>query len=224
VKGAAQGARALVFNDNTWATPLYFQPLRHGADVAIQAATKYIVGHSDAMLGVVTANADAWERLHDGFVTLGTNPGSEEVFLGLRGLRTLEVRLERHMRNALEIAAWLQQRPEVEEVLYPALPSSPGHDLWKRDFSGASGLFSVTLRTGCAASLAAMIDGLEYFGIGFSWGGYESLILPFDVSGYRSVRKWDSSKLALRLHIGLEDPGDLKADLEAGFERLKSAG
>ena len=220
---AAHARGAVVIVDNTWATPLYFKPFAHGADVSIQAATKYIVGHADAMLGAITttpAVTKAVARVHD---ELGLCPGPEDVFLGLRGVRTLSVRLERHQTSGLAMAEWLAARPEVERVLHPALPSDPGHALWKRDFTGASGLFSIVLRPCSRASLAAMLDGLELFGMGYSWGGYESLILPFDPSAYRSATTWHAEGPGLRLHIGLEDVADLKADLDAGFARLRSA-
>jgi cystathionine beta-lyase len=208
--------------DNTWASPLYFKPFQHGVDVSIQAATKYIVGHADAMLGAVTANARAARHVERACGLLGACPGSEETFLGLRGLRTLDVRLERHQRSGLEMARWLAARPEVARVLHPALPSDPGHALWKRDFLGASGLFSVILKPAPKAALAAMLDGLELFGMGYSWGGYESLVIPFDPMPYRTATKWKAEGQALRFHIGLEDVEDLKRDLEAGFARLKS--
>ncbi len=220
---AAHARGAVVITDNTWATPLYFKPFEHGADVSIQAATKYIVGHADAMLGAITtspATTKAVARVHD---ELGLCPGPEDVYLGLRGLRSLSVRLERHHKSGLAIAEWLAARPEVERVLHPALPNDPGHALWKRDFTGASGLFSIVSRPCSRASLAAMLDGLELFGMGYSWGGYESLILPFNPSAYRSATTWHAQGPGLRLHIGLEDVEDLKADLEAGFAKLRSA-
>lgn len=208
--------------DNTWATPLYYRPLAQGADVSIQAGTKYIVGHADAMLGAVTANKRAERHIEQAKVLLGVCPGSEETYLGLRGLRTLDVRLDRHKRSALEVARWLETRPEVARVLHPALASNPGHAIWKRDFSGASGLFSVILKPASKKAIAAMLDGLELFGMGYSWGGYESLIIPFDPTSYRTATSWKAEGPALRLHIGLEDVRDLMADLEAGFARLKS--
>jgi len=207
--------------DNTWATPLFFKPIAHGVDVSIQAATKYIVGHADAMLGALTANARAEKSIERAKEALGVCPGSEETYLGLRGLRTLAVRLERHQRSGLEIARWLEKRPEVARVLHPALPGDPGHALWKRDFMGASGLFSIVLKPVSEGAIAAMLDGLELFGMGYSWGGYESLIVPFDPSSYRTATRWAAEGPALRLHIGLDDPADLIADLEAGFARLR---
>ena len=210
--------------DNTWATPLYFKPLAHGADISIQAATKYVVGHADAMLGIVTANERAAPFIAKAHEDLGLCAGPEDCFLGLRGLRSMGVRLARHQASAIEIAHWLEQRPEVARVLHPALPSHPGHEIWRRDFSGASGLFSIVLRTCSREALAAMLDGLALFGMGYSWGGFESLIVPFDPAPYRTATSWTADGPALRLHIGLDDPEDLKADLEAGFARLSAAG
>ena len=217
---AAHAAGAVVILDNTWATPLFFKPFAHGVDVSIQAATKYIVGHADAMLGAITASEEASRavaKVHEDF---GLCPGPEDVYLGLRGLRSLGVRLERHQKSALELARWLAGRPEVARVLHPGLPGDSGHDLWKRDFTGASGLFSIVLKPVPHASVAAMLDGLSLFGMGYSWGGFESLILPFDPSAYRTATTWQAKGPALRLHVGLEAVEDLKADLEAGFARL----
>jgi cysteine-S-conjugate beta-lyase len=209
--------------DNTWASPLFCKPFALGADVSIQAATKYIVGHADALLGSITSNSRAATMIERATGTLGVCPGSEETFLGLRGLRTLDVRLKRHEANAMEIAAWLTKRKEVARVLYPALPDDPGHALWKRDFSGASGLFSIVLKPCSEQAVARMLDGLQLFGMGYSWGGYESLVIPFDPSSYRTATRWAASGPALRLHIGLEDVSDLIADLDAGFARLTAS-
>ena len=217
---AAHEAGAVVIMDNTWATPLFFQPLAHGVDVSIQAATKYIVGHADAMLGAITASEKAARAVEAAHADLGLCPGPEDAYLGLRGLRTLGVRLARHQQSGLELARWLGSRPEVARVLHPALPSDPGHALWKRDFTGASGLFAIILKPAPHAGLAAMLDGLRLFGMGYSWGGFESLILPFNPSAYRTATTWQAEGPALRLHVGLEDLDDLKADLDAGFARL----
>ncbi len=206
--------------DNTWASPLYFRPFDHGVDVSIQAATKYIVGHADAMLGAITSNAKAAPHVARTKELLGVNPGSEETYLGLRGLRTLVTRLTQHQRAGIEMAQWLEARSEVARVIHPALPSHPQHDIWKRDFLGASGLFAIILKPVSKTALAAMLDGLKLFGMGFSWGGYESLVIPFDPTSYRTATKWEAEGPALRLHIGLEDVEDLKADLDAGFKRL----
>ena len=210
--------------DNTWATPVLFKPLAFGVDYSINAATKYIVGHSDAMLGVVTTREELFEPLKIVANGVGNCAGSEELYLGLRGLRTLDVRLERHGRNALQLAQWFDARPEIDRVLYPALPSCPGHEYWKRDFNGASGLFTVIFgRDYPRNALAAMIDGLEHFMLGASFGGYESLVLPINPAEFRTNAAWETPGPCIRFHVGLEDPGDLIADLESGFERLNAA-
>lgn len=208
--------------DNTWASPLYFKPFEHGVDVSIQAATKYIVGHADAVLGAVTSNARAAKFIAHAKDQLGICPGSEETYLGLRGLRTLPTRLAQHHRSALQVASWLEARPEVSRVLHPGLPSHPQHQIWKRDFLGASGLFSVVLSPVRQEAVHALLDGLALFGIGLSWGGYESLIIPFDAKGYRSAKPWEAEGPTLRIHIGLEDPEELCSDLDAGFARLSA--
>ncbi len=210
--------------DNTWATPLYCKPLALGADIALMAATKYIVGHADAMLGLITASERAAPFLSRAHEDLGLTAGPEDCFLGLRGLRTLGVRLTRHGESALTIARWLEQQPEVARVIHPALPSHPGHAIWKRDFTGSSGLFSIILNPVSKTALAAMLDGLALFGMGFSWGGYESLIIPFDAASNRTATNWAPEGPALRLHIGLEDIKDLRADLRAGLDRLHASG
>ena len=218
----AHAAGAVVILDNTWATPLYFKPFAHGADVSIQAATKYIGGHADIMLGSITTTKKSSAAIAKTHEDLGLCVGPEDVYLGLRGLRTLAVRLDRHQKSALELARWLAQRPEVARVIHPALPEDPGYALWKRDFSGASGLFSVILNPFSRQSVAAMLDGLSLFGMGYSWGGFESLIIPFDPRDYRTATTWNAEGPALRLHVGLEDVEDLKADLDAGFARLNA--
>ena len=210
--------------DNTWATPLLFRPLDFGVDLSVNAATKYLVGHSDAMLGVISMRAELFEKVKITANFMGSCPGSDECYLGLRGLRTLAVRLKQHETNALGVAEWFRSRPEVNRVLYPALPDDPGHAIWKRDFSGASGLFSVILEPASEAQVAAMVDDLEHFGLGASWGGYESLVLPFDPTDYRTATEWRAAGPCLRFHIGLENPDDLIADLEAGFARMHAAG
>jgi cystathionine beta-lyase len=221
---AAHEVDAVVILDNTWATPLYFKPFTHGVDVSIQAATKYIVGHADAMLGAITASEKTVRAVEKAHEDLGLCPGPEDAYLGLRGLRTLGVRLARHQQSALELARWLEARPEVERVLHPGLPTDPGHALWSRDFTGASGLFAFVLKPVSHTALAAMLDGLTLFGMGYSWGGFESLILPFDPREFRTATKWQAEGPAIRLHVGLEDVEDLKADLEAGFARLAGRG
>ena len=219
---AAHKRGICVLMDNTWATPIFFPPHARGVDIAIEAGTKYLSGHSDLLLGLISANAEYWPRLN-AFVDLyGIPPGPDDTFLALRGLRTMELRLRESGRQALEIARWLQTRPEVLRVMHPALPDDPGHEIWKRDFLGSSGLFSVVLAPASDAAVAAMLDGLELFGLGFSWGGYESLVIPFDCTSYRTATRWAPGGPTIRLQIGLEDVEDLKADLEAGFARLKA--
>ena len=222
IAAAAHDHGALVLCDNTWGTPLYFAAIGKGVDVVIHAATKYITGHSDAMLGAISANDAAWPALRDTWQALGNCAGTEEIYIGLRGLRTMAVRLERQMAAGIEIAGWLRGRAEVAEVLHPALAGAPGHELWKRDFSGACGLFSIVLKPVAQKKVHAMLDSLALFGLGYSWGGYESLIIPFDPSQYRTATQWSAKGPALRLHVGLEDVADLKADLARGLEKLRS--
>ena len=209
--------------DNTWATPVFFRPLAHGVDISIQACTKYIVGHADAMLGAITCNERVAKYVNQAKETLGTSAGSEEVFLGLRGLRTLDVRLHRHQESGLKLARWLKSRPEVLSVLHPGLESDPGHALWQRDFSGASGLFGVILKPVEEDALARFLDCMQLFGMGYSWGGYESLLIPVRPENYRTATTWAPGGPTLRLHIGLEDPDDLIADLEAAMRALADA-
>jgi cystathionine beta-lyase len=214
---------ACVLMDNTWATPLLFSPHAHGVDIAIEAGTKYLSGGSDLLLGLTSANETWWRRLRDTYDAFAMVAGPEDVFLGLRGLRTMSLRLREHEKQGLEMARWLAARPEVERVLHPGLESDPGHAIWKRDFKGASGLFSIILKPASADAVAAMLDGLELFGMGYSWGGFESLVIPFDCREYRTATTWEAGP-ALRFHIGLEDTDDLKADLDAGFARLRATG
>jgi cysteine-S-conjugate beta-lyase len=220
---AAHARGAVVIMDNTWATPLFFKPLSRGVDAVVHAATKYIVGHSDVMLGVISVRDEHWRQVKTAVHMLGHGAAPDDCYLALRGLRTLSVRLARHQASALRIAQWLQQRPEVERVLYPALPEHPGHALWKRDFTGASGLLSVLLKPRPKAAVDALLDGMRLFGMGASWGGYESLILPVHPEATRTAHPWTEAGALLRLHVGLEDPADLTADLEQGFERLGAA-
>jgi cystathionine beta-lyase len=212
----AHGASVLM--DNTWATPLFFQPLRHGVDLSIQAATKYIGGHADVMLGYVAANERHAARLHQVHGDLGLYASGDDCFLGLRGLRTLTVRLARHQETALTLALWLQARPEISRILYPPLEGDTGHVLWKRDFTGACGLFGLVLKPVPDAAVAAFVDGLQHFGIGYSWGGFESLIVPAHIK--RTAKPFVAEGPVLRIHAGLEDAGDLIADLEQGLKRL----
>lgn len=214
---AAHSAGALVMMDNTWATPLYFKPLDHGADISIHAATKYPGGHSDVLLGTVSANEAHWQRLHDAFTTLGCCAGPDDVYQVLRGLRTMGLRLEHHQRSALAIAEWLEKQSGVARVLHPALPSHPDHALWKRDFAGSSGIFSVVLAGGGQSQAHAFLDALEIFGLGYSWGGYESLAVPVFL-GDRVVAKGPYEGPVMRLQIGLEDIEDLKADILRGLQ------
>jgi cysteine-S-conjugate beta-lyase len=223
IAGVAHDKGALVLMDNTWATPLYFRPLDHGVDLAIQAGTKYIGGHSDVMLGTVSANAATVTALKNTVRHTGLCEGPDDVYLGLRGLRTLSVRLERHYRSGLAVARWLEQRPEVLRLLHPALPSHPGHAIWKRDFIGASGLFSMVLKPVPQKAVYAFLDTLELFGIGASWGGYESLAIPFDCAPLRTATDWQPGGPTVRFHIGLEAVEDLLADLERGFAALAAS-
>jgi cystathionine beta-lyase len=223
VASVAHERGALVIDDNTWATPLYHRSLEQGVDISIQAATKYIGGHSDIMFGTISANAKAWPGIAEAIRLTGVCAGPDDVFLALRGLRTLAVRLAQHHRSGLEMARWLATRPEVIQVLHPALESDPGHAIWKRDFTGASGLFSIVLRPAPQKAVDALLDAVKLFGMGYSWGGFESLVIPFDCAGYRSATKWAPGGPTLRLHIGLENVGDLKADLERGFAAFNAA-
>ncbi|MBI1211183.1 MAG: cystathionine beta-lyase [Alphaproteobacteria bacterium] len=221
ISQAAHKGDAVVIADNTWATPLLFDAFAHGVDMTLHAATKYIVGHSDAMLGVVTANNATWKQLRDTHGNLGMHVGPDDVYLGQRGLRTMAIRLKQHEETALALAHWLQRRAEVARVLYPALPDDPGHSLWRRDFTGASGLFGVELKPVSHTALASMLDHLELFGMGWSWGGYESLMVPAHPT--RTARPLKTEGPLLRIHAGLEAVDDLIADLDAGFARLNNA-
>jgi cystathionine beta-lyase len=223
ISAIAHARGALVIDDNTWATALYHRSLEQGVDISMQAATKYIGGHSDIMFGTIAANAEAWPLVAEAIQLLGVCAGPDDVFLALRGLRTLSVRLAQHHRSGLEMARWLAGRPEVVGVLHPALESHPGHAIWKRDFTGASGLFSIVLQPKPQAAVDALLDTVKLFGMGYSWGGFESLAIPFDCAPYRTATEWAPGGPALRLHIGLEDVEDLKADLEGGFAAFNAA-
>ena len=212
---------ALVAMDNTWATPMFFRPLEHGVDISIQAGTKYLAGHSDLVIGMITTATDELFRtIADQTFAFGDTASPDDCFLALRGMRSLSVRLKRQSESAMRIARWLDARPEVKRVLYPALESDPGHALWKRDFEGASSLFGLALHTADEAAVARMVNGLELFRIGSSWGGYESLVAYNRMPIPRVVIPWTETPFLLRVHVGLEDPDDLVADLEAGFGRL----
>ncbi len=209
--------------DNTWASPILCQPFELGVDISIQAATKYICGHSDVMLGTASANARHWPQLREHSYLLGYCASADDVYLAARGLRTLGVRLAQHQRNTLQIIEWLAKRPEIETILHPALPQHPGHDLFVRDFSGSNGLFSFVLKQGDLAAVTAFVEGMQHFKMGFSWGGYESLVLAnLDVQALRTATLWPYKGPLIRLHIGLEDPTDLIADLSAAFDRLQT--
>ena len=223
IAAVAHARGALVIDDNTWATALYHRSLDQGVDISMQAATKYVGGHSDIMFGTISANARTWPMISEAIRLLGVCAGPDDVFLALRGLRTLAVRLAQHHRSALEIARWLKTRPEVLRVLHPALESDPGHAIWKRDFTGASGLFSIVLKPAPQEAVDALLNAVKLFGMGYSWGGFESLIIPFDCAPYRTATRWAPGGPALRLHIGLENVDDLKGDLERGLAAFNAA-
>jgi cystathionine beta-lyase len=220
IAAAAHKRGALVLMDNTWASPLYFKALEKGVDLSIHSGSKYIGGHSDLMLGTVSANKDALARLKETVYGMGLCVGPDDMNLGLRGLRTLSVRLARHHQSGLAVARWLEARPEVLRVLHPALPSNPGHALWRRDFTGACGLFGVVLKPVPQQAVLAFLNALTLYGMGASWGGFESLAIPFDVTSVRTAIQWAPGGPCVRLHIGLEDVSDLIADLERGFAAL----
>jgi cystathionine beta-lyase len=214
---------ATVIMDNTWASPIFFRPLEHGVDVSIHAATKYISGHSDLMLGIATCNEAAFVAVKKTASAAGYCGGPDDVYMALRGLRTLGVRMQRHRESALAVARWLQQRPEVDRVMHPALPDHPGHAIWKRDYTGASGLFGFALQPFSERAFAAFLDHMELFKLGYSWGGYESLMVPTYPATLRSTTSWRAPGPCVRIHVGLEHVDDLIADLEKGFARLRAA-
>ncbi|MEM7189295.1 MAG: cystathionine beta-lyase [Pseudomonadota bacterium] len=222
----AHKAGAIVMMDNTWASPLYFKPFEHGVDVSVQAITKYVAGHSDLVMGSVTTTEAAYPAMRDQWADLGLNGAPDDVFLAMRGIRTLHTRLPRHWENGLKVAEWLMSRDEVAEVIHPAMPHDPGHAIWKRDFRGASSLFAFTLKDERSneAQLAALLDDLELFGMGYSWGGFESLLIPVNPELLRTATPWPKpgrpTGQTMRIHVGLEDPDDLIADLSAGFARM----
>ncbi len=220
IAAAARAGGAVSVLDNSWATPLYFKPFEHGVDISVHAATKYIVGHADAMMGLIVTGEPYYVRVRRAAVLLGYSAAPDDVYLALRGLRTLSVRLARHRETGLTLAKWFQKRPEVERVLHPGLPGDPGHELWRRDFTGSTGLFGVVFKPCSRAALVAMVDGFELFGLGASWGGYESLVLPSDMSTVRSAAARQTTGPTVRFHAGLEDVRDLIADLAAGLDRM----
>lgn len=224
VPGIAEVAHqndCIVMLDNTWAAGVLFDPFKHGVDISIQAATKYIVGHSDVMLGTAVANEKHWQQLRENSYLMGQCTSPDDLYLAMRGIRTLGVRLKQHEENALKVANWLKTRDEVDVILHPAFESCPGHDIFKRDFTGSNGLFSFVLNRGDQASLNALLDGMKHFKMGYSWGGFESLILGNTNTGkLRTATQWPYKYPLIRLHIGLEDPDDLIDDLALGLARL----
>jgi cystathionine beta-lyase len=223
IVSAARAHGITTLLDNTWATPLLFPAIEKGIDLSILACTKYVVGHSDVMLGSVTAAPSHWAKLRDTSHQLGLTASPDDAWLGSRGLRTMAIRLRHHGEAAVRIARWLDTRPEVARVLHPALPSCPGHEFFVRDFRGASGLFAFVLNGGDEAARAALIDALQLFGIGFSWGGYESLVVPADPRRIRTAVPSEAEGPLVRLQIGLEDPADLIADLAQALDRFREA-
>ena len=221
IAAVAHAKDASVLLDNTWATPVFFDAFAHGVDLSIQAATKYVGGHADVMIGTVCANASHEARLVAAHTDLGLYASGDDCYLALRGLRTMPLRLKQHQETALKLARWLAARPEVDRVLHPALESDPGHAVWKRDFKGSSGLFGVVLKPVPRRAVAALMDGLELFGMGFSWGGYESLIVTSHAK--RTARPFHGLGPLLRIHAGLEEADDLIVDLDKGFDRLRRA-
>jgi cystathionine beta-lyase len=223
IAAAAHAKNIPVLADNTWGTPYFFRSFEHGVDVSIHAGTKYVVGHSDALMGLVVTNEKYWLPVRRTVADYGYCVSPDDCYLALRGLRTIGVRMRHQQESALRVARWLQTRPEVLRVLYPALDSDPGHAIWKRDFSGAASLFGVILKPVPDAAVENMIDALELFGIGSSWGGFESLCIRANPVKVRTATRWSPGGPLIRLHIGLEDPADLIADLEHGFAHLTMA-
>ncbi len=217
---AAKAANVTTVMDNSWGSPLLFKPLEHGIDVSVMSCTKYISGHSDAMLGVVSGTEETYHKVKATAMALGICAGSEELYIGLRGLRTLHVRLKEHESRGLEMARWLEKQPAVKRVLYPPLPGCPGHENWKKYFKGACSTFSIVLHESDKGKYARMLNGLKLFRMGASWGGYESLCLPDQPSASRTATQWTEKGLLLRMHVGFEDIEDLKSDLSEGFKRL----
>jgi len=217
----AKKNKCITIIDNTWATPLYFKPLNFGIDISIQSATKYIIGHSDAMLGTITTNKKYAKILRETTHSLGSCPGPDDIYLGLRGLKTLDIRLKQHKENTFKLIEWLNKQKEVQNILYPAFSQFNGYKIWKRDFKGSSGLFGLTIKVNSDKKLNKMLNNLKLFSIGYSWGGYESLILPVEPEKYRETYEWNKKQKTLRIHTGLEDVDDLIDDLKYGFKILR---
>jgi cysteine-S-conjugate beta-lyase len=216
--------KAMVLMDNTWGTPMYFKPFEHGVDVSIQATTKYIVGHSDVIMGSVTCTKEAWPQLKAATAEFGQTAAPDDCYLAARGLRTMALRLPRHWESGVTLAQWIARQPEVDTVLHPALPGDPGHALWKRDFKGACGLFGVVLKGGVPGTARdRLIDSLELYGLGASWGGFESLAMPFEPRETRSATQWSRPGPCFRVHAGLEHIDDLIADMDQGFARMRAS-
>ncbi len=207
--------------DNTWGTPVYFKPFELGVDVSVHAATKYITGHADAMLGIISANEQCYPLVKSCVHSLGECAGPDTIFLGLRGLRTLPTRLRHHHVSGLKIANWLKEHPEVKQIMHPALPGDPGYEIWSRDFGGACGLFGFILNEESETAAIKFVNSLKLFGKGFSWGGFESLLIPTNPAATRTATKWENSGVSMRIHVGLEDPDDLIADLQSGFDAMR---
>ena len=222
IAAVAHARGAAVIHDNAWATGVFYRSFDHGADIVVQPCTKYPAGHSDVIIGAVIANEKWWPAVRDASRDYGQMASPDDIFLALRGMRTLEARLRQHEKSGLHVARWLERHAAVERVLHPGLESDPGHALWKRDYLGCTGLFGVALKPCSDRALAAFVDSLELFALGYSWGGFESLVVPQNIQKSRSVRPWSGGPL-IRLHVGLEDPDDLCADLAQGLERIRSA-
>jgi len=223
IAAAAHARNLPVLADTTWGTPYFFRPFDHGIDISIHAGTKYINGHSDVLMGAIVTNERYWKTVRKTVAEYGYCVSPDDCYLALRGFRTIGVRMKHQMASALKVARWIQARPEVKRVIYPALEGDAGHALWKRDFEGAASLFSFVLSEPKTAAAAAFINALELFGIGSSWGGFESLAIIARLEGCRTATVWNPGAPMIRLHIGLEDPDDLIADLERGFDKLRNA-
>lgn len=221
IAAAAHDRGCLMMLDNSWSGGYYFRSFEHSCDISLQSATKYLGGHSDVMMGCVTTTKEAWAPLKAAYGAMGLCAGPDDIYLTLRGIRTLDVRLARHMSSAIRVAEWLRGRAEVDTVLHPALSNAPGNEIWKRDFKGSTGLFSIILKPCSDTALKALIDGFQLIGLGFGWGGFESLCSPFTPT--RVATAWKAQGPAIRFHIGLEDPNDIIADLKDGFRRLTAA-